>query len=127
MAWLNLALMPCAMALGEMQESGCPYAPPAVSGETRSLGANESQDKLPEDMSCCDVEASQCAFSDDYNGRTVQSKVKDAPSDQPIGIAPAVVAIPSADSVPVSLGFDDASHRPGNQSPLNVLYCVYLI
>lgn len=117
------------MALGDMLEQGCPHGPPAVAGETPSLSADESYDMLPGDMSCCDVEASQCEFLDDYNydGRTVKIKVKDAPSDLPIGIAPAIVAIPAADSVPVSPVFGDASLRPGHWPPLNVLYCVYLI
>lgn len=128
-AWLNLALLPCAMALGDMQEHGCPHSPPAVSGEIPSLSADGSNNMPAEDASCCDVEASRCAFLNDYNydGRTVQIKVKDAPGDLPIGIAPAIVAIPIADRVPVSLAFGDASLRPGHRPPLNLLYCVYLI
>ncbi|MCH8895652.1 MAG: hypothetical protein IH927_05255 [Proteobacteria bacterium] len=128
-AWLNLALLPCAMALGEMQESGCPHGAPAVSGEIPPLGADGSNDMHAGDASCCEVETSRCAFLDDYkyDGRTVQIKVKDAPGDLPVGIVPAVVAIPVTDSVPASLDFRDVSLRPGNRLPLNLLYCVYLI
>ncbi|GBF31789.1 hypothetical protein MnTg04_01756 [bacterium MnTg04] len=128
-AWLNLALLPCAMALGEMQESGCPHGAPAVSGEIPPLGADGSNDMHAGDASCCEVETSRCAFLDDYNydGRTVQIKAKDAPGDLPVGIVPAIVAIPVMDSVPVSPDFGDVSLRPGHRLPLNLLYCIYLI
>ncbi len=129
MVWLNMALLPCAMALEDMQEHGCPYYPAAFSGEMPSHSADGSNDMLPEGASCCDLKASQCAFFDDYNfdGRTVQSKVKDAPYEVPVAIVPTVVAMPVADSVPVSPVIGDASLRPGHRLPLNVLNCVYLI
>ena len=128
-AWLNLALLPCAMALGDMQEHGCPHGPPAVSGEIPLLGADESNGMPAENASCCDVGASECAVLGDYkyDGRTVRFQVKNAPGDLPIGIVPAAVAIPTVGSVPVSPVFGDASLKPDHRPPLNVLYCVYLI
>ncbi len=127
--WLNMALLPCAMALEDMREHGCPHYPAAVSGQMPSHSADESYDTLPEGAPCCDVDASQCAFLDDYtfDGRIVQSKVKDAPYDVPVAIVPVIVAMPVADSVPVLPVIGDASLRPGHRLPLNVLNCVYLI
>ncbi len=123
--WLNMALQPCAMAFGD--EHDCPQCPPAHSRERPSQTSHESYDKALEGAPCY-AEASQCAFSDDYNydGRTVQIKVKDAPSDVPVAIAPVVVASSLADTVFVSPGPDDPSYRPGVPPSLNILYCVYL-
>jgi hypothetical protein len=120
--WLNMALQPCAMAFGNEQD--CPQCPPAHS---REMPSQDSHDRALEDAPCY-VGASQCAFSDDYNydGRSVQIKVKDAPSDVPVAIAPAVVGLSLADTVSASLGPDDPSHRPGVPRSLNILYCVYL-
>ena len=120
--WLNMALQPCAMAFGSEQD--CPQCPPVHSREMPSQG---SHNKALEDAPCY-ADASQCAFSDDYNydGRNVQIKVKDAPSDVPVAIASAVVALSLADTVSVSPGPDDPSHRPGVPPSLNILYCVYL-
>lgn len=122
---LNMALQSCAMAFGD--EHDCPQCPPAQSQEMPSQGSHESHDKALEGAPC-NAEASQCAFSDDYNydGRSVQIKVKDAPSDVPVAIAPAVVALSLADMVSVSPGPDDPWQRPGVPPSLNILYCVYL-
>lgn len=125
--WLNMALQPCAMAFSDEHQHDCPQCPPAHSREIPPQGSHESHDKALEGAPC-NAGASQCAFSDDYNydGRTAQIKVKDAPSDVPVAIAPAVVGLSLADTVSASLGPDDPSHRPGVPPSLNILYCVYL-
>ena len=123
--WLNMALQPCAMAFGD--EHDCPQCPPAHSREMPSQGSHESHDKALEGA-LCNGGASQCAYSDDYNydGRTVQIKAKNAPSDLPVAIAPTVVALSLANTVSVSPGHHDPSHQPGVPPSLNILYCVYL-
>ncbi len=123
--WLNLALQPCAMALGD--EHDCPQCPPAQSREMPSQGSHESHDKAREGAAC-NADASQCSFSARYNydGRTVQIKVKDAPNDVPVAVAPAITVLTVADMVSVPRGFNVSSDRPGVPPSLNILYCVYL-
>ena len=125
--WLNMALQTCAMALSDEHQHNCPQCPPAHSQEMPSQGSHESHNKALEGAPC-NVDASQCGFSDNYNydGRTVQVKVKDAPSDVLVAIAPAVVAMSLTNTVSVSPGPDDPWHRPGVPPSLNILYCVYL-
>lgn len=125
--WLNMALQTCAMAFGDEHEHNCPQCPPAQSREMPSQRSHESSD-MTLVSAPCNADASQCGFSDDYNydNRTVQIKVKDAPSDVPVAIAPAVIALSVADMVSVSPGPDYPWHQPGVPPSLNILYCVYL-
>jgi hypothetical protein len=125
--WLNIALQACAMALTDEHQHNCPQCPTAQPQEIPPQGSHESYDKALEGASC-NADASQCAYSDDYNydGRTVQVKAKDAPSDVPVAIAPAIVALSLADTVSVSPGPHDPSRQPGVPPSLNILYCVYL-
>ncbi len=115
------------MAFGDLQERNCKHCPPAHSMDMSSQVTHMSHDEAPSGAPC-ETDASQCGFLDNYNydGRTVQIKVKDAQSDVPVAIVPAFVTMPVPDSVPVADGIGDASFRPGDQPPLNVLYCVYL-
>ena len=129
--WLNLALQPCAMALGETSDHKCDYCPPAISQESRSTDQHESHGEGHDghDMPACDVATADCMFLDDfdYDGRTVQLKLKDAPSDLPLAIAPSVANLPVLDNEPVFCRSGRAWDRPGVQPPLNVLFCVYQI
>lgn len=126
--WLNLALQPCAMALGETSDHKCDHCPPAISQESRSTDKHESHHD-GHDMPACDVATADCMFLDDYDydGRTVQLKLKDAPSDVPLAIAPSVASQPVLDNESVFCRSDHAWHRLGVQPPLNVLFCVYQI
>lgn len=72
--------------------------------------------------------ATQCTFGDDFNydGRILKVKVKDAPDDAPMGIAP-VTAEFSLATISTAIPCNSIrSYIPGNPPPLNVLYCVYL-
>jgi len=112
-AWLNLALLPCAMALGEVQECACPL----------------SQAAALADASCCDEQAARCELPGDYNydGRTFQGKVKDAPLEMPPAITPTTLIVPVAASASASPGIVASQCQVGSQPRLNLLYCIYLI
>ncbi len=112
-AWLNLALLPCAMALDEVQERACPFSQPATSADT----------------SCCDEQAARCELPGDYNydGRTFQGKVKDAPFEMPPAIVPTILAVSAEISTPTTPGFLAPQCWSGGKPRLNVLHCVYLI
>ena len=77
----------------------------------------------------CETSAAQCAFVDDFNydGRVIEVKVKDEPSDEPLGMATPIPVIVLDDSLIANPGIGDGSFFPGDPPLLNVLYCVYLI
>lgn len=87
-----------------------------------------AHEETPRDVPCL-TQASQCGFLDDYNydGRTVQIKVKDAQSDVPLGIVPVFITVPVPAGAPLAYGTGDASFRSAAVPRLNLLYCVYLI
>lgn len=130
--WLNMALQPCAMAFGDMQQRDCMHCPPGHSMEMSSTDthmshAGGSTENTP-DNAFCETGPFQCGLLDDYkfDGRSVQVKVKNAPSDVPIGIVQAVVSTPVLNNLPAPCSRVDIAFQPGDQPPLNLLYCVYL-
>ena len=120
--WLNLALQPCAMALGSMQDKDCAHCPTAQMHE--HSGMHES---MGHDMPCADV-ATDCSFSEDLNhdGRSGQLKLKDAQVDAPAAIAPREFASFTGRPVSIRPRPRYASVHAAAPPPLNVLYCVYL-
>jgi hypothetical protein len=60
------------------------------------------------------------------DSRTSTIKVKDAPADTPLAVAPAVAILEPAEYSASLLQFCIRSYLPGEPPPLNVLYCVYL-
>ncbi|MDZ7769923.1 MAG: hypothetical protein U5K38_12965 [Woeseiaceae bacterium] len=116
-AWLNLALMPCAMAFEavpetewshgheqpEQHEHDCPHCPPAGTTAADCLSPDEST----------------------LDARNGYVKLKDAPAEQPVVIMPPQFLSPTA--VLRSPAPDRCYYQsPGTPPPLNVLYCVYL-
>jgi hypothetical protein len=126
--WLNLVLQPCAMALQSDIDIDvdCLHCPPALSEDISSHSTHEA-DHSGLGTSLCEANASQCAPADDFNydGRAV--KIKDAPSNLPVGIAPPIADIPLENNSSALLDIGDYSYPPGGPPHLNVLYCVYLI
>jgi len=120
--WLNLALQPCAMAVEADADHDCPHCPPA---ETHEHGAMHGG--MDPDMPCADA-AADCAFADDWNhdGRSGQFKLKDAPVELPIAIAPHELSVPFRQATSATLRPRYASVHAGAPPPLHVLYCVYL-
>lgn len=112
--WLNLALQPCAMA----------YAmdPPAQMPGHSSMHAS-----MDHEMPCADG-MTDCAIVDDINhdGRSGEFKLKDAPGDLVIAIAPHELSLPYGQVVSERPPPRYASVQAGAPPPLNILYCVYL-
>ncbi|NIA27090.1 MAG: hypothetical protein GWP02_03465 [Desulfobulbaceae bacterium] len=127
-----MALQPCALAFGDDNDDGCLYCPPALAesiaahGMNSAHGTNDADNPDPGGLPC-EIDVSQCGLVDDFNydGRAV--KIKDAPSDVLVGIAPCMADISLANNSPVLLDNSDHSYLPGGSPPLNTLYCVYLI
>ncbi len=118
-AWLNLALTPCAMAFDavpeteqahghgqqheQQHEHNCPRCPPAATTVVDCVSPDESA----------------------LDARNSFVKLKDAPAEQPVAILPPEVLFPVA--VVRSPAPDRCYYQtPGNPPPLNILYCVYL-
>jgi len=103
---------------GDMASPGdaadCEHCPPAMCEAAKSCAVDMSSGCQP------DV---QCAL----DSRRSKLIVKNASSDLPLGMPPAVVAAPPAmhKMVPTGIGF--VAYLPGNRSPLNLRNCVFLI
>ena len=126
--WLTMALQPCAMAFGGSNSHGRSHCPPVQTEETSSHSAyvvDQSDPSVPP----CETSAAQCAFVDDFNydGRVIEVKVKDEPSDEPFGAAAPIPVIAIEDRLVANPGIGNSSFFPGDSPLLNVLYCVYLI
>ncbi len=126
--WLNMVLQPCAMAFGDAIDHACQHCPPAHVEEVAAHGAHGANHS-DSGASPCDTDASQCTFLDDfkYDGRVSNVKVKDAPSDEPVGFAPPIAVVSPGDRSCVISDVGDRSFLPGHQPLLNILYCVYII
>ena len=130
--WLNMALQPCAMAFGNVDAKAnghdCPHCPPAHAAKDSSHAAHD-MDHADTSTSPCEINASSCAFPDDFNFdvRSVKIKVENAPGDVPVGIVSSIAGNPSNGNSLQLSGIGDKSYVPPYRSALNVLYCVYLI
>lgn len=80
-----------------------------------------------DDMSCAS-NGGDCGILDElnYDGRSVQLKLKDAPDDGPVAIISLEDWSPLAPSASLPGIGHTRSPPPGDSPPLNVLYCVYL-
>lgn len=92
----------------------CEHCPPAMCEAAKSCAVEIS--------SGCEPEV-QCAL-DSRRGKLM---VKNASSDLPLGMPPAIVAAPLAVHKMVPPGIEFVAYLPGNRSPLNLLNCVFLI
>jgi hypothetical protein len=123
---LNMALQPCAMAFGG-GENDCVHCPPALieDGSSHSMHHADDSDSMSTN---CATGISQCTVGDDISidSRTSTIKVKDAPTDSVLAIAPAMPVLALAEYSPLLAQLCIRSYLPGEQPPLNVLYCVYL-
>ncbi len=121
LAWLNMALQPCAMAFGDASAGGCNQCPMTDSAEVYLQGSVE--------ITGLESGMSRCAVVDDlnYDDRTTKVKTKDAPSDVPLDspyIADAgSFAINSSVYSPMRRNL----YSPGIPPTFIVFYGVYLI
>jgi len=120
--WLNLALQPCAMAFEADDDHDCPHCPPAQTQEHGGMHGN-MDNKMP----CADG-LSDCAIVEDLNvdGRGGQFKLKDAPVDTFLAIAPQELAQPFHQLTSATLHRRHTSVHAGASPPFYVLNCVYL-
>jgi hypothetical protein len=118
--WLNLAVQPCAMALG--LDDGCPHCPPM---DHEAMDAHHGHHAEEADAGC-DSPLSDCGESDDFSidGRFFFSKSKDTVDD-----SEAIVVAPAA-AQPGTVGFTTTAADPprpvGAPPPLYLLNCVFL-
>ncbi len=119
--WLNLAVQPCAMAY-EVEDHDCPHCPPAATHEHADMHGS-----MDADMPCADG-ASDCNIDEDWNhdSRGGQSKLKDAPADLLIAIAPDELAALSDHARDAPVQPRHGSVQAGAPPPLYVLNCAYL-
>ncbi len=144
-AWMSATLQPCLMAMemaapvdvtvaGEQAHSeqankrACPHCPPAHAGAV-SAQSTHGANYLNSSSTPCETNASNCAVVDyfNYDSRASKAKVKESPSDVPLGIVQSIAVIPFEGSLSVFPDIAYNSYLPGDQPLLNVLYCVYLI
>lgn len=120
--WLNLALQPCAMAFEVVEDQDCVHCPPAQMHEHGSMHGD-----MDHKMPCADGTA-DCAVLEDLNhdGRSGQVKLKDAPADMPVAIAPHDLTLPFQRPVDATTRPRYMSMHAGAPPPLYVLHCVYL-
>lgn len=125
--WLNLALQPCAMAMGGDDDHDCPHCPP--SHTQRHEGHEMSSDTMPDhDMPCATGAADCTAFGAvNVDARSGDLKLRDAPIDQLDVIVPFAVSIADAGPSRTAVIEPPWPHPPDSTPPLTVLYCVYLI
>ena len=130
LAWLNLAIQPCLMAMEAAPEPAvdsvhlahtdhashspdhdCDHCPPALSDHAKS---------------CVSAAASDCSSIPDYNydGRNGLSKIKDVPTFVAIAEFAARVEFTVPTSSPPLL--DCAAPNYPNEPPRNIRFCVFL-
>ena len=116
-AWLNLALTPCALAIGA--EHDCPHSPPA--GHHEMAGHDEHRVEHP----CASMQDECCKIPDASVGtRAAKVKVDDSPE---VVVITAPVASELADQPPTHhLPSADPPDPPDKLRALHKLFCVYL-
>jgi hypothetical protein len=109
-AWLNLALQPCVMAMELDTNQDCRHCPTEVSHDH-----NHNQ-------------ATDCSYVDSYNydGRSTEPKPNDLPQDAPIVVVDIFDLFASDFPPKVSVRTERSVAHLG-EPPLSILYCVYLI
>lgn len=118
--WLNLAVQPCAMALGA--DEGCPHCPPSHGDEMAAHHGHHETDI----REGCDSPLSDCADSEEFSldARHSQAKQKDN-SGAVIIVAPTVSdAIPHPDLYATTAA--DPPLLVATSPPLHLLNCVFL-
>jgi len=123
---LNLVLQPCAMAMDSIADHDCPHCPPSLEMGHEGHGGGHggmASTKMP-----CATSATDCSVVDDlnYDGRSTKLEPKDSPNELPLAIHPAIATVPSLRSTESFDRHRNRSPPPGNSTPLNILYCVYL-
>jgi hypothetical protein len=126
---LNLAVLPCAMALG-LDDQDCPHRPPAdeqsMAGHHQNHAAGHHASPQPELRSGCVTSAASCcdAAMPGVDSRASQLKLTKDDNDQPIAAVVSQVLLSTITHAPAV--FADPPDPPGTSVPRHVLFCVYL-
>ena len=115
-AWFNLALQPCAMAMQADDEAPCAPCPQTQSQEQAAHHADA-------DSAPCFTADTDCQVLDEL---LPQESARDLPGDQALAKAPSGFTDMSSASATRLHYFRPDSLLPGHPPPLSVLYCVYL-
>jgi len=116
-AWLNLALQPCVMAMELDTDHFCPHCPTEVSSEQHQHGKHDQQQN----------EAADCSYADTYNhdSRTAESKTRKLSQDMPAIVAD-ILPIRACKFPPNTRDRAETWAAWSSGPPLNILYCVHL-
>ena len=126
---LNLAILPCAMALG-LDDHDCPHSPPAdehaMAGRHQGHAAGHHESRQPELRSDCVTSAASCcdAATPSVDSRASQLKLKKDGNDQPTVATASQILLSTITYAPAV--FADPPDPPGASVPRHVLFCVYL-
>lgn len=130
---VNFAAQPCLMAM-ELQSGPGTSSTHAMHSESADSATGIECSHCPphdsrQQEGCDGSVSADCGALPDFNydGRTSTLKLKHAPGDLPLAIAPAVVTMSVAERAPALSDIAYSSLRPAHQPPLNLLYCIYLI
>ncbi len=126
LAWLNLALQPCVLAMGVDNDRDCPRCPPSYTQV--GAGHDMASSGLADSGLPCVTLAAECELLDDYNvdGRSVQLKVKDTSSDVSDTLLPSEL-FPLLARSQFTASAPSDTRPPDTSVALNIIYCVYLI
>ncbi len=139
LSWMSVLSLPCVMAMESnagvnmAMESG--HAAHAMNhGDATTPDVDTDCGHCPpaacEAVTSCDVEMSSGCQRDvecSLDSRRAKLILKDAQYDIPMGIAAPIAMSPFVNHKIVAPGNFSVACLPGNQSPLNLLNCVYLI
>jgi hypothetical protein len=126
---LNLAVLPCAMALG-IDDQACPHSPIAEqgamdehyghgTGHANEAAGQSHPDCLSTGSSCCDLAVAS------VDSRWAQVKVEEGFDDEPWLVSTIVDKPLPVASFAISASVDPPD-PPGTSVPRHVLFCVYL-
>lgn len=138
-SWMSVSLQPCLMAMepdGAMQMA-MQAGESAHAMHAEEMASSDADANCPNcppggcvGMASCDVEMStQCQPDVQFSldSRPAKLKLKDAKSDVPLGVVAAISDTTFAAREFVLPAINSSTYIPRSLSPLNVLYCVYLI
>ena len=119
--WLNMAVLPCAMAF-EADDHDCPHCPPSAASE---MAAHHGHAKADTRSHCATMQ-SQCGDPGEasVDARGGKLKITDV-SDLTFVTSPKRASLPAA-VFARTRSATDPPELTGRFPPLHVLYCVYL-
>lgn len=120
-AWLNVVVQPCAMALTGGPDSDCIHCPPEHAQH------HDGHEMANQAEAPCASDASGCDALDEFNHDTRTTKLKTSLQDLPLCITSPIRDVLAAPRY-TSADFSSAAGPPDWASPpLHKLHCAYLI